>query len=1092
MKTRCFASLLTILVVLLPALPAAAQSDTGEIDIAVQNAQTKAPIALARVLLDGPVITSEFSGANGKVRFTEVPDGIYRARVFARGYDGVTSADFEVTNGRLVTVTVGLAQNSGLKTIASVVSKSSAVVSTTMLDENSAQRKLSGNLADALGKLSGVSVATSSGDSDATTTVSLSGQDASQTSLTLDGIPLNAPGTAGDLGAIGTDLFTRSSVSFGPQIGGLAGGVNFSTLQPTLSWQSAFSLAAGSNGKNNYSFGESGSVGKLGLAVMHTYRMMPSLLDGMRFLDQSGLDYSHQGDRQQKGTLVNLRYELDQAQTLSGMLLDSTGGSEIVCTQQTGALPCGYGPGNFYGTHFKLYSISDNALIGDTVVGASLYGTDMASTRNLLDRYIDGIAAPTGTSQAFDSRGFTLNATLPAKQRHTISVSAYGTSSSARFSPLVPQAAPYVYPGQRTSYAAITLNDAVRSSAQLRLLGSIGLSTGSNAGLSTLVSAAAAWTPDTADTFSASYGIGGAAPRAGRFGVLSDPAQLRYDCTGSVAYGNAPGAEPGQSSSVSANLSYTRRSKAGMTSVSLYRQVQNGIVLPTQVNGTVLGSVSPFPAGYFNTIGAAFGRTCGNAVPFGPQDVYFSTPVGGTQRVYQGARIGGFYQLGNLVVEPYYDVQSAVAGGGGFLLDNPYSITLAGAQLPNVPLHRAGITLDYKAPHAAVEWLADANYTGANNQQNLPANTVVDAGVDVALSRGSLVLAMTNVFDAYGGIFAGPQWAVPYTTPNGTQIATIARPNQPRQIAVTYDLRFGRQVTPAPQRALVGGGQRRGGFRRFFQPLPSAPPSDPFALSGGPRCTSDARTLAAPVLAALKSDVAAIEAAKMTGGYPQALALAPIPGVAVTYRGMGSTYALSIAIDRFDLLRALFGCSQFHFTDLQTATARKLYVQPQQGGFFFQPVVTFMPSVGLYFVRRPPQAGQQSFRLYQLPAAPPKDPFALGSAGGACSAQAHGEAARDLAALRVHFTSGGVASGWTIVAHTAPSGTWYELRSQAISAIPALLSCGHVAATTEAALKAKGWDGAPVPALNYAPPLGIYMMRPQRPRAAATPPPASR
>ena len=250
---RRLLSFVLTLALLAGAAPAFAQSDTGEIDIVVQDATTKKPVVLARVMLDGPVITSEFTGNDGKVRFTDVPSGIYRARVFARGFNGVTSDNFEVIDGRAVTVTVALAQSTGgpLRTIASEVVKSTATISTTAIDNNSAQRKLSNDLADALGKLSGVNVTTSSDDSDATQTVSLEGQDPSQTQMTLDGIPLNAPGMAGDLRAMNSDLFTGANVSFGPTLGGLAGGVNFRTLEPTLTWQGAFSLSAGSNGKNN-------------------------------------------------------------------------------------------------------------------------------------------------------------------------------------------------------------------------------------------------------------------------------------------------------------------------------------------------------------------------------------------------------------------------------------------------------------------------------------------------------------------------------------------------------------------------------------------------------------------------------------------------------------------------------------------------------------------------------------------------------------------------------------------------------------------------------------------------------------------------
>ncbi|MEO6912436.1 MAG: carboxypeptidase-like regulatory domain-containing protein, partial [Candidatus Baltobacteraceae bacterium] len=162
-------------------IAANAQSDSGQITITVTDAATKGPIVLARVMLDGPVLSSEYSGTNGAVKFTEVPDGIYRARVFSRGYQAVTSDSFEIINGRAVTVSVSLAKAEQLTIIGSVTVHSSATISSSTLSDASAQRKLSDTLADALNKISGVSVSTSSSDSDATQTVSLEGHDASQT-----------------------------------------------------------------------------------------------------------------------------------------------------------------------------------------------------------------------------------------------------------------------------------------------------------------------------------------------------------------------------------------------------------------------------------------------------------------------------------------------------------------------------------------------------------------------------------------------------------------------------------------------------------------------------------------------------------------------------------------------------------------------------------------------------------------------------------------------------------------------------------------------------------------------------------------------
>src|SRR5262252_4802996 len=123
----------------------AAADDTGSISIVVTDAVTRAPLGLARVVLDGPVIASELSGTDGKVSFVDVPDGIYRARVFKSGYDPVTSAQFEVLTSRVVTVDVALAKPA-VKTLGTVTVTSTAVVSSTSVSDTSAVRKLSDSL----------------------------------------------------------------------------------------------------------------------------------------------------------------------------------------------------------------------------------------------------------------------------------------------------------------------------------------------------------------------------------------------------------------------------------------------------------------------------------------------------------------------------------------------------------------------------------------------------------------------------------------------------------------------------------------------------------------------------------------------------------------------------------------------------------------------------------------------------------------------------------------------------------------------------------------------------------------------------------
>jgi len=757
MMRRVIAFLLAFTIIASLTPDARAQSDTGEIWITVQDAGTKAPVILARVLLDGPVVTSEFTGNDGKVHFIDVPDGIYRARVFARGFQAVTSTNFEVTNGRSVTVAVELAQSQApLRTIASVVAKSTATVSTTAISANSAQRRLSDTLADALGKLSGVNLTTSSNDSDATQTISLEGQDASQTAMSVNGIPLNSPGSAGNVRAINSDLFTGANVSFGQQTGGFGGGVGFSTLQPTLSWQSEFSLSAGSYGKNNYLAAESGSIGKLGFAFTHTFRATPSLLDGMTFLDASGLDYNHNGDRNSTGTLLNMRYQLTDSQTLSALYSHSTNSANMVCTQFTGPVPCGFGPNNTTNTTFDLYSLGDSALIGNTQVAATFFGRRASTINDMLNRFVGGVASPTGTKSTNYANGISFNATLPARDRHTISISGYTENSSNSFTPLVSQAAPYTFSGQSNSYSSITINDAIRANPKLRFNDSIGISRSSSGPGTILLGFSTNWQPTTSDTYAFSYNIGGSGARFGREGILSDPAQLRFDCNGEVAFGSAPGDNATANSSTSARLSYTHKMSGGLISAQVYRMSQNGVVLPVDVNGSALAGTGIFPPNYFSVAQNTFVNECGVPVgtTFGPQNIYFSTPISGVQRVYEGFHLNGFFTLGNLVVEPFYDTQVAKANSNDPRFLNPFAITVSGAQLPNVPLHRAGLTLDYKPPRSAFEWLVNANYTGSNNSQNLPAYTTLDAGVNYHATRGDLTFAASNITNAYGGIFA--------------------------------------------------------------------------------------------------------------------------------------------------------------------------------------------------------------------------------------------------------------------------------------------------------------------------------------------------
>lgn len=1116
MARRLLAAALAVVVFAFFA-PAAsiAQSDSGSIRIVVvSGTAAKTPVALARVVLDGPVIASEVTRANGEVTFIDVPDGIYRARVGKNGYQGVTSDAFEIVNGRavVVTVTLALSTDTSLKTIATVTARSTAVVTTETVAADSAQRKLSSDLADALNKISGVTVSTSGDNNDADQTISLEGHDPSQTQLSLDGIPLNAPGTAGNLGTFATDLFGGASVNRGPQIGGLGGGVSFSTLQPTLTWRSQAQLAVGTNGKHNELFGESGSLGKLGVAFERTQRQNTSLIDGLRYEDSSGLDYVHDGDSTIAGSLARLRYQFSSSQILSGTFLGSNRSSNLACLRITQSLPCGFGPGNTSASNVQLYSLQDNVLAGDTDIVATVYSSTFSLLNDQLDRYVGGVAQPIGFATTNHNRGVTLSAELPERERHTISVQAVGSWSNSATTPLVSQANAYYNSTTSSRYEALTLSDSIHSNDKLNLSESVGVSDATGGISSVLGSLGATWKPTSKDAFSASLAFGGAAAAQTRSSVLTDPASLRFDCNGNVVYGNAPGDSPSASSSTSERLTYTRALASGYVSAQIYNQVQRGSVLPVEVNGSVLlanGTISP---AYLQAVQNAYQSKagCATAAPLSATQLYFTSPVGGVTRVYQGASLTAFAHLGNLVVQPFYDTTVSKIQSSDPRIDNPYSITVSGQQVPNVPMHRAGVVLDYKAPRSTVEWLADAQYVGANNPNNLPAYTQFDAAASTQFKRGTLTVAANNISNVLAGTFASSVNAVPYTTQNGMSIPTIARPLAPRNYSVTYTVRFGQGGEGSPTGGLrAGGAPARGGFFERMQGIPATPPANP--LDVAPSCTSDGLASARALSMALKAYVARIEAAKTAAGFPAATPAPEVPGATVTYHGLGSTYALTIvpklsaSNDRVRLasqvlanpspapgsngrgngggLRALIGCFALHIARPDDVAAHHLYsASNERGGFFRAPQLLFMPSAGLYFEVRPPAAGQETFRVYALPSAPPSTPFEIRTAAS-CTPDLKATATDAIGELRAYFANSATAKTplWTITAHTAKSGTWYDLAPGDPAMLGSLISCGRIATATPQDIVAKGWDGAMPPHLNYTPAFGLYLIRPQPP-----------
>ncbi len=608
-------SLLALLLALVP-VAAQAQSDTGGITVSVVDAATNAPISNARIFLSGVVMASALTTRGGIVRYTDVPSGIYHVRVARAGYDVMSSNEFDVLGGKAVTLRFSLQpplRKGNLRVIGAVTVRSTVQVSTNAITNDSPARRISGSLLDALDTLGGVSVNQSSNDPDSVVTISLNGHDESQTAVTVDGIPLSAPGVAANLRGIATDLFTSATTSFAPTSAGLGGSVNFRTLEPTQSWNSARLRKR----RHLRSLELSDLIDRqrrpLGIAVMHTSRGANNPLTFDNFEDESGLTYSHGGFSTLDGDMVKMRYRLGDSTSITGAFLTSNSAVSLLCTQDTTLLPCGFGPGNNLYNRFALGYGTLASLIGNVGVTATAYSATSQEDLNEQNRVLAGTLDPFDSVTQRRTNGYSFTASLPTG-RHTLSLSGNTFASSTVFNPIVTETL-FVVP----SFTAINahqlqLADVIKSSDKLALNANITSANTSGIGSSFLGGGGATWTPTTNDTvqFGAAYGSaqpGSIAPQ-----TLKRPDAARFVCASGTTVVYGPPDPPQHQFSASYNAGWTHTWGNSQLTVDAYRQSQLGQTISGLINAA--GEPPGFlPGGYIDRLEQAWAQptVCGNA-----------------------------------------------------------------------------------------------------------------------------------------------------------------------------------------------------------------------------------------------------------------------------------------------------------------------------------------------------------------------------------------------------------------------------------------------------------------------------------------------
>jgi hypothetical protein len=888
------ASLLCVVLLCVPGAPARAQSsdDTGIIAITVSDAATKKPLQDARITLLGATQASALTNRSGVVKYTDVPSGLYRVRVVKNGFTGNISPQFEILGNKEVDVDVNMAAQvargeppsapattdaSGLKVIGRVSARVS--VTTRDVDADSAIRKVSDSLTDALSKIAGVDVTQSSNDPDAAQTISLNGHDESQTAVTLDGIPLGAPGSAVNLRGINTDLFGGASVSFAAQAGALGGAVNFRTLQPTQSWVSRFATSYGTFDKFNYQIGETGSLGKLGIAFLHTLRESNNPLTFNTFTDQSGLTYAHAGESSNAGNFLKLRYGLGDRTTINFTALQNDAGSSSLCTQDVTLVPCGIGPGNTSAGKFQFMYGTVQSLVGEVTTSLSAYVNSNVDDQNDALRLINGVSSPLVSTTQSLARGVAFLSTVNmGRSTWTLNGSTYDSLTS--FNPVINDSPFVVRSAVGSDSQTIQLSNLYKFNDRLSLGPNVSLASTNGTGASVLGGLSGTWRPESADTFGASVSVGSSQPAGGLIRTFSDPAGARFNCAAGTANVNGPGDQPGKQSAISYDANWTHQWTYGSFSLDLYRQTQADQLINAQIVASSLGFSASDP--YIQALQSYFSSpyVCGATAVLNPANVYVSESIGDTTRLYQGFTLSGRVALGpHLVALPSYQTNGASVTAADIRLAALNSTTIVGAQIPGRPVHRGNLTLDGDLPHAGLELLANLQYVGSNNAQHLDPYALLSLGASHALGVGKLSFLETNVFNTESGALSSLAFAQPIPTSGGALLYVAANPNPPRQFTLTYSFNTGalagaggarasRSATRAgvaqtAQNLAEGAQPQRARGLGAFAPFPPPPGVDPLSVAAKrDSCTADDAKTAGPVLEQLRAAAAAFAAGR--------------------------------------------------------------------------------------------------------------------------------------------------------------------------------------------------------------------------------------
>jgi hypothetical protein len=788
MKASLFALVCSLTLGFLPMTVRAQSQENGMIVVVVTDAATHKPLDSAQVfLLGGDQPQSSLTNTAGLLIFGNVQPGTYRVQVKAGGYADSDAVEADVGEAQRLNVAVALQP---MKIIASVVARGAVSITSEDINANSPQGIVSQSLLDALGKIAGVNVEDDLYGGDSAFNISLHGADAAQTAYSIDGVQVRGPAAQAVSGF--QDLFGSSSINFSPSASSPAGMVSFFTAQPTKVWSYHFTGAVGNYSDTLGAWTASGGAGKAAFVVEHAAGGQDYPLDGSYFADSTGTAYLHRGALSRRSDLFKTAVSLSAATSLKYTLLSGHTSQSTLCSSAVTLLPCGFGAdAGTHGTNL-MQMVNLSSIIGHVDYNLIFDRGKFEGTTAQPNRAVNGTLSPFNAtnSSLWSAEGMYASSSA---RRHTISWGFYDSLSSGRYVSTY-NATGTASNARSERFGSIWVGDKIKANDKLAIDYTLSQASGTGAGSNLQFYGEATWQPEKSDAFTFGGGLGSADPAPAFSGVVGDALTAQYDCYNKSVFVNGPSDEATKQSSLQYDAAWQHRWKYGQLTIDAYRNRFDG----QGIFGSVPFAGEPssiFPNGqaaYLASLEQVWEKptVCGS-IPFDPSRVYVSQYISGINQINQGFTIGGRIAMGrNVMAFPNYAVSSAALSSLDPRLEYAGSYFTVGTQMPHQPLHTAGLTLIGAVPHRPLEWALNAQFTAANNWQNLPAHTIYNAGVVMNLQRGSLRFFESNIFGTDTGLFTTYQGVNPLPVQGGGSFSLATTPLAPRSFSVQYDVRW--------------------------------------------------------------------------------------------------------------------------------------------------------------------------------------------------------------------------------------------------------------------------------------------------------------